>query len=340
MRTVRGLRPDALPNLLSDGCFDFGGLVWSFPDSQPEVLDVKQTEPDGASRVAQVSLATFSSFRMIQSFLHKATMDFPSPTGPLQRDGLTGGYQSDFKTLIGASRGVTAGISLSVLSGSVRVVVDYLDRGGASIAQAVLTEGADATETMSWRRLSAPSKLATPPASIQLTFSRVTPELCRFQLSKVQLTSGRYSEAPYTGDLMHRAIPPGTVIMVMGTACPPGFKPLASSAASELWAIHGIETKKGAFPTGSDTGDGSAVGDPTHNKSSYDFRLEKNDVLRLESFNSTFGQATTGSVSHNPFVESPADVPNESGEADHQHNVEEGGSIPVNRQFLFCERGQ
>lgn len=339
MRSVRTLRPESLHNLVRNGGLDFGTEFWAFSGHTPALTSAVQDHVDGSDRYLRYQLDSDVPATITQSFRLDATMDFPVPTGPLDRPVLQGGYQNAFGCLLGRSRDFSIGISVAVISGSATITAEFLDKNLATISSSTLDVNRDAFFTArSWSRVSGVFTAVNTPSYLRLSIVRTKAELCDVRVAKIQLSPGAYDDVPYTGDLAHTIFPSGTVIMVMGATCPAGFAPLASSpSGNALWADHGIETHLNAFPVAADSADGTEVGDPTHNKEDgYEFELSQDHIVQLESFDSAFGP-TTGAVSHNPFVKSPADVPSD-GTADHQHNVEEGGSIPVNRQFLFCKR--
>lgn len=340
MASVRTLRPESLINLVRNGGLDFQREFWSFAGHTPELVNGTQTSPDGASTYLRYELDSSDTATVTQSFRSSATFDFPSSAVPFTRRGLQGGYRSEFGCLLGRSRRFSLGLSIAVVSGSIKITAEFLDVQGTVISEAVLDSARTAAFTgRAWGRVSGVLTAAVSPSSVRISITRTKAELCDVRIAKIQLSKGAYTTAPYTGDIQHSAIPENSVIMVLGSSCPAGFEPLASStASSELWQDRGIETRKGAFPTGSSSSE-AEIGDPTHNKDEgYTFTLAQDDIRQFESFDSTFGQKTSGNISHDPFVKSPADVPGDSETADHQHNVDEGGSIPVNRQFLFCQR--
>lgn len=275
-------------------------------------------------------------------------LDFPVPLVPgTARGEVSEGQLSVYERLLSRSRDYTFGVSMRVLRGKVDVSIRFSDLQGDPIAEVKIGERQDAFFTNRlWRRLSGTLTPSSVPATASFVLQRVPgSDLAEVHLGHFQIVLGTYDSAPYTGDPSLGVIPRDAVVMVMGERCPPGFVSLEEPEGvpvPEDWLADDAEARvrEGNFPIGSNGPvDPSALqGDPTHNRDGYQFRLTQDHTVPFESFDSRFGSATTGAVSHNPNVRSPGDEPDDEGTADHQHNVRDGGSVPANRQFKLCRR--
>lgn len=365
MRSVRSADVYSLPNLLRNGGLDFlepqddGHLLphfWSFTGLVPrteseeavnsyEVITGETIERRGdLGDYFKINLLDNSLVRINQSFLATNILDFPVPlaSGSARKE-VAAGFLSKFERLLSRSRDYSIGVSIRVVRGRVNVSTRFVDEKGVVITESDLSVGQEATLTARrWLRKQTYLTPSSTPASISFNIQRVAgSELTEVHIGFFQLVLGQYDYVPYTGDPSIGVLPKDAIVMVMGDTCPPGFVALEepSGEVPEDWLAVDAEAKirEGNFPIGND-GSGDLKGDPTHNRDTYQFRLDANDTEAFESFDSRHGSATTGSVSYNPNVRTPADEPDETGRADHQHNVRDAGSIPVNRQFKFCRR--
>ncbi len=364
MRSFRPADTRALVNLLRNGGLDYleqkdGYLLPHFWDltnlvpraqsaeskSSYEIITGAEPDPGGLVDYWKLLLLDAKESQLSQSFLSDAVFDFPTPLAPGSvRQEVAGGYLSRYERLIYRTRPMSLGVSLRVVRGTVDVTVRVADENGRLAADAVLVSRADASFTgRRWRRLAVSFTPTASPARVVIVLKRSAgSDLTEVHLGNVQLVLGAYGEVPYTGDPSVSAIPRGAVVLSMGDACPPGFvrleEPEGQSALAAWKAVDpAAAVRSGNFPYQS--ADQAALdGEPTHNVEDPHFSLVNDQTIAFESFASRLGSATTGTISYNPNVRCPADEPNENGTADHQHGLAAGGSIPVNRSFLFCRR--
>ena len=366
MRSVRHADVFSLPNLLGNGAFDFVEDVAGVPtahfwtadgataagsaaaqDGWSVVRGEKIEDDEGAADYVRFEMLSGAVVGWRQSFLAdaSATLDFPVPLSPgSARREVPAGFLSRYRRTLARSRSYTLGVSVRAARGAVSVQARFLTEDGTPIAEAALTTRHDATATRrKWRRYAAVLTPAAVPATLEIRLTRLGGELADVHLSLFQLVLGAYETAPYTGDPLAAAVPKDAIVLSLGSVCPPGFVALEEpeGAVPETWTAVDptLKLRRGAFPVGSAAPTAAPLGAPTHNRADgYHFELAADDVTRFESFESTWGSATSGSVSYNPNVRSPADEPDDRGHADHQHNVREGVSLPAHRRLLLCRR--
>lgn len=369
MRNVRHASTLALVNLLHNGGLDyledrdsyvlphfwqFGNLVpRSLTDGSSNTYDVVQGEEishvDAARDYMRLFIQNNEAVRVYQRFDVDPTvnvLDFPQPLAAgSARSEMPEGFRSTFNRVLTRSRDYSFGVSFRVLRGRVNLRVQFYDSSDNLITDVLVAENVDSRFTnKAWRRLSGSVTPAKVPGWVSFTVERAgVAELCEVHMSLFQLSVGSYQDVPYTGDPSLGVIPKDTIVLAMGSSCPPGFVELGNDNLQPLndWLDEDgeAEARVGQFPIGDD-GSGELKGDFTHNRSSYDFSLETDETVPFESFDSRWGSATSGNngVNYNPNVRTPADEPNDDGVADHQHSVDVGSSVPVNRSFLFCRR--
>ena len=303
-------------------------------------------------------LATKLSATMTQSFLidSKVALDFPVPLipGTIRRE-VGAGYLSRYDTFLARSNSFTVGISTRVRLGSASITASFLDINKSPIATAELMPASSAASTKQlWRRYAAKLTPEFTPAYVKLTITRSSPtEYLELNLGNIQLVCGAYDSVPYTGDRLLSAIPPDVVVLSLGSGCPPGFVELeepSGVSVPDSWAAQDatLMARRNLYPIGTETAvnPSQLVGDPTHNRSSYKFRVSRNGVEAFESFDalttvtSTAVGVQSGSTITTTERVQTAIAADEapSGIADHQHNVSAGGSIPVTRSFRFCRK--
>lgn len=368
MRSVRHADVFSLPNLVFNGGLDylepkdhgtplphywaFDGLVARTAseesvDSYDVVLDEDVSKKGELRDYMRLFLIDDQQVSLRQSFLSNAVLDFPVPLSSASgRSGMQPGYLSRYERLLSRSRDYTFGVNVRVRRGTVDVSIRFLDEAGNPIAEEKIGDAVSAAATSrQWLRYTGVLTPSATPASAAFVFQRrAGSELTEVHVGFFQLSLGAYDQLPYTGDMSLGVIPKDSVVLVMGASCPPGFVVMDEPdvAVPEDWLADDVEAlpREGNFPIGSvDPASDALQGSPTHNRDEgYDFDLTQDDTVPFESFDSRWGSATTGGVSYNPNVRSPADEPDEDGVADHQHNVLDAGSIPVNRQFKFCRR--
>lgn len=368
MRSVRHADVCSLPNLLSNGAFDFVEDVAGTPTAHfwtghgvtaatnaaatQSVCGLVRGETivdaEGASDYVRFDLLSGAAASWRQSFLADPAahvLDFPTPLAPgSARREMAPGFLSRFRRTLARSRSYTAALSARVVRGAATLSARFLDADGGLIASADLTARADSGATgRRWKRYSATLTPAVVPSAIEFVAVRTGGEIVELHLSLFQLVLGAYDEAPYTGDPLVAAVPADAIVLALGSVCPPGFvaleEPAGAVPAAWLAADPTLKLRRGAFPLGATKPDTAPHGAPTHNRTDgYQFEVAADDVVEFESFDSTWGSAVSGSVSYNPNVRTPADEPDDRGRADHQHNVREGGSLPAHRRFLFCRR--
>lgn len=369
MRNIRHANTLALINLLHNGGLDYledkGSYklphFWRFVNIVPKPLtdgasntyDVVEGETIAKVHDARDYMRLFiqnsQPVRLIQRFdidENVNVLDFPQPLAPGSgRTEVAEGFRSTYNRVLGRTRSYSFGLSLRVLRGEVTVRVQFFDSDNQLIVEEVIADRADSRFTnRSWRRLSASLTPSRVPAWASFTFDRSgDAELVEAHVGLFQMSLGRYDEVPYTGDPSVGVIPKDTIILSMGSSCPPGFVPIGNDDLQPLpeWLEEdpSAQARLGNFPIGND-GTGELKGHFIHNRSSYDFQLDTDDLIPFESFDSRWGSATSGNngVNYNPNVNTPADEPEEDGTSDHQHVVGTGSSVPVNRSFLFCRR--
>jgi hypothetical protein len=314
------------------------------------VVSEDQTDVDGASDYMVIKLVSSTAFALNQSFKLDPKVnvtDFPIPLEPgSARREMSEGYLSSYTRLLGKQDAYTFEMSLRMRSGRINVSAKFFDIDDQVIASSD-SRALSRTTNSTWSRVTLRIPAPIEPANLVITFQRADrTELAEVHIGNMQLVHGSHDSAPYTGDSVYSAIPKDSVMMFMGTACPPGFVKLEepeSQATPEEWlaADARIKPRFRAFPMGSKAPTNQSLGSPTHNRSNYKFNLIVDQVRQFESFLSKFGQSVSTNPnefpSYNSFGRSPADEAAE-GTSDHQHNVSDAGSIPVNRQFLFCRK--
>lgn len=369
MRNTRHADTLALVNLIPNGGLDYledkGDYklphFWRFVNIVPRPLsggtdntyDVVEGEEikavDEARDYLRLLIQNNKPVRLIQRFdvdTETNVLDFPQPLDPgTARTEVAEGFRSTYNRVLARTRDYSFGLSLRLLRGEVTVRVQFYDERDQLIVESVIADKADSRFTnRSWRRVSGfitPSKV---PSWAAFTFERSgDAELVEAHAALFQLSLGKYSKVPYTGDPSLGVIPKDTIVLSMGSSCPPGFVAVGDDDLSPLpeWLADEPTAKArlGQFPIGDD-GSGELKGAYSHNRDEYVFKLEVDDLVPFESFDSRWGSATTGNngVTYNPNVNTPADEPEEDGTSDHQHEVDSGSSVPVNRSFLFCRR--
>ena len=314
------------------------------------VISEDQTEVDGASDYLSIKLVSSTVFSLNQSFKLDPNVnvtDFPIPLEPATaRREVYEGYLSAYTKLLGKQDVYTLEMSMRLRSGRVTVSAKFLDLDDQVIATSD-SRTLSRTTNSTWSRVTLKIPAPIEPANLIISMQRAErTELAEVHVGNMQLVHGNHDSAPYTGDSVYAAIPKDCIMMFMGKACPPGFVKLEepeSQATPEEWLASDarIKPRFRAFPYGSKQPTNQSFGSPTHNRASYKFNLLVDQTREFESFLSKFGQSVSTDPaqfpSYNSFGRSPADEAAE-GTADHQHNVSDAGSIPVNRQFLFCRK--
>lgn len=361
MRSFRPADTRSLPNLLRNGGFDYAETVddvliphhWTFDGlttraaseeaaSSYEVILGEAPAAGGLVDYLKLTILDGSEVGLAQSLVSSAVLDFPVPTPPgSARSEVPAGYIGTFERLVTRTRPMSLGISIRVVRGSVAATVRVSDAAGSLSVEASLSSRINSAITKGkWQRLAVSFTPSSTPASVALVFTRLPgSDLAEVHIGNIQMVLGAYADVPYTGDLSLGVMPTNSVIMTFGASCPPGFVELEEPAGTvpEAWLAvdPNAKLRAGAFPFHST---GSVTGEPTHGLETAHFEPAVNDVIALESFSSLLGSSTTGSNGYNPNVRCPADEPDDSNVADHQHTLEDGGSVPVNRLLRFCRR--
>lgn len=314
------------------------------------VVSEEQTDVNGASDYLSIKLVSNSEFVLSQSYVMDSTtnvLDFPVPLDPgSARREVREGYLSEHTRLLGKQAWYTIEMSIRLKSGKITVSAAFENLSGVIIGTSEIRNLSRAANS-SWSRVTLKIPAPIEPGKLLITLKRLErTELAEVHLGNIQLVNGEHESAPYTGDPVYSAIPRDSIMLFMGKSCPPGFvlleEPDNQSPPSEWTSADArIKSRFRAFPMGNKTPTPQSMGAPTHNRSEYKFNLVVDDVRQFESFLSKFGQSVsvdpTQFPAYNSFGRSPADEA-EGGSADHQHNVSDAGSIPVNRQFLFCRK--
>jgi hypothetical protein len=330
----------------------FGGAF--YPDdlsvNAAYVRSEDQTEVDGASDYLAVKLVSSSALVLSQSYSINSNvnvLDFPVPLEPASaRREVYEGYLSDHLRLLGKQAWYTLEMSMRLKSGKITVSAKFEDILGSSVGVSDVRNLSRSTNS-SWSRIRLKIPAPIEPAKILISIKRLDrTELAEVHIGNIQLVHGEHDSAPYTGDPVYCAIPRDAIMMFMGNACPPGFVKLEepdNQVPPDEWvsADSRIKARFRAFPMGSTSPTNQSLGAPSHNRAEYKFSLVADQTRQFESFLSKFGQSVsvdpTQFPSYNSFGRSPADEAAE-GTSDHQHNVSDAGSVPVNRQFLFCRK--
>lgn len=361
MISTRHLDTQSLINLLVNGGFDHletinGALVphfWSFSGVVPLVNTTKSqdnytiiqneqlTTKIDARDYISIKLASGSGMTMTQSFLIDpgVAFDFPVPLQPgSTRSEISAGYLSQYDKSLVRSNSFTIALSARVKLGAVKISASFLDINKAPITTSLLVPATSGAVTkQKWRRYATTLTPEFTPAYLQFEITRSSPtEYLEVHVGNIQLVCGAYDDAPYTGDRLLTAVPKNAIILSMGQGCPPGFVQLEEPEGVPLpdsWLAQDptLKARYNLYPVGAEgsVDPASLVGDPTHNRDSYKFSLTRNNVEPLESFDS---------VSPATSLTFAGDEATSDGEADHQHNVSAGGSIPVTRTFRFCRK--
>jgi hypothetical protein len=368
MRSVRVTDVFALPNLLSNGGFDrlvttdgvTTAAYWTVSGASSETLGAggnrytfvtaeDSDEEFSARDYVRLSLSESRPVVLSQSFLAdpaQNALDFPVPLlAGSDRQEVLEGFRSVYTKLLPRSRSFTVGVAARINRGRAILAARFLDASGRTIGGVDLNPVLDAKSSKrKWRRWSGVLTPPGTPASIEIYVQRISAgDFVELHLGELQLITGAYDEAPYTGDPGLTAIPKGAIIFSLGESCPPGFEELPAAdgtiPAEWLAADPEAELRFKAFPIGATSSTGAVAGSPTHNRSEYSFRLALDDVEAFESFEGKIAESPDNSaVGYNPSVTVPADEPDAKGTANHQHNVLDAGSLPVNRPLRLCRR--
>lgn len=314
------------------------------------VVSEEQTEVDGASDYMSAKLVTVAPLAISQSYKINSkynVTDFPIPLEPATaRREVYEGYLSEHSRLLGKQGVYTLEFSARLRSGRVTVAAKFLDSRDQAVSSSEV-RNLSRTTNSTWSRINLQIPAVAEPSTVVIVIQRIErTELAEIHIGNIQLVHGAHTSAPYTGDPVYAAIPRDAIMLFMGAMCPPGFVKLEEPGGQTVsleWSSEDsrIKPRFRAFPMGSVSPSTEPIGAPTHNRASYKFSLRTNQVKEFESFLSKFGQSVSNDPaqfpSYNSFGRSPADEAAD-GLANHQHNVTDAGSIPVNRQFLFCRK--
>jgi hypothetical protein len=198
-----------------------------------------------------------------------------------------------------------------------------------------------------WRRYS--ETFATPlgVGKVELVISKESgDDLTEVHVGKVSLAEGRYSQLPYTGDLFNRCLPQGSIVLMMGDSCPPGFEELGEGGQAPLseWVSEdpAISARKGNYPRNSISGE--LEGTVVHNSEDVSITPGKTDVSEFEGYDSKIASFFDGESENENLVDSTRPNPDmdladaADGIPTHKHILETAEHRPVSRGFRFCKR--
>ncbi len=157
----------------------------------------------------------------------------------------------------------------------------------------------------------------------EVGFEFLSPTAGIFEVDKVSMIPGSYSELPYLGDPFQQVFPADCVVMTMGDACPTGFEPYDTSTKGKL--VRNSEN----------------TGSATHTADSPTVELEASDKVSYEGREGRLYDEHTRTPTETPSpvvfnVSNENPLCDEAGE--HTHTIEPGGSVPVSLGFTFCKR--
>jgi len=358
MRSFRPADSHALINLLRNGGFDVYDVAnqtahfWSIlgavhksvsEGSNSDFEIIRNSQVGGPCDFLLARILSAEPFLLRQNFISDTPLDFPVPIAPnSNRSEVPAGFLNVYERLPIRTRALSFGLSVRVIRGIAKITARFLDSTGAICAEVILAARINSAFTRGrWQRLSGSATPSASAVSVIFMIERTSDsDLCEISLANIQLSLGAYRVVPYTGDLFVSTMPPNAVVLSLGDTCPPGFVELEEpdGTVPEAWLAANPEAKivSGNFPYHASSG--MTDGEPTHGLPEVQFEESVTEIVAFESFSSLLAASVTGQNGYNPNIRSPADEPTEDNTTDHQHSLEDAGSIPVNRQFTFCRK--
>lgn len=296
--------------------------------SQEDDLSVYDVGAEGL----RVQITSQGKVTATQSFTEAAgPLDFQTPLAPNSYRGMPYGHQVTPARSVSTQDDLTVSLDISRELGPclLRVLIN-----GVAL---VTPEGLDTlslddiTETRAhFFHAGVPSGGTVTDVAIELTSGAPS----EATIDRVQMSLGRYSDQPYTGDPFIQIFPKNCLVMTLGTTCPAGFEELGDGdlAVPAEWteAEPGIRARVGNYPASGTELAGSPKHGPDNDSTSA-------NSASFEAFESRTGRAAseTGvgpnflTTSNNPLVDQ---------ELDHTHTVNKASSRVLAVEYLFCKR--
>ena len=339
-----------LISLLDNGAFEYSGdpvPFWSISGAGTSGSDIKGSsysiteEPGPVYKALRFELSSSDPVTLTQSFeLGSTVMDFTVPLAAGERRAIPEGYKNVERKLIPHLRPLTFSFDVYVDSGSVLIelIIPSLATGEEIVSEGRVSY--DAT-VKKWLRVA--FKFQTPSQvkeiGIRLTrTSRETSTVIKF--SRFSLFNGSYDAAPYTGDVMAKAVPKGAIILWMGATCPPGYEDIGEGGLTpnDSWVQDqpDVKARKGNYPRSSEP-----AGNVKHTAENVDIKPGTADVELFEGFENLFIQINKKTATPKVDLSGSTgfvDIPDEYGKPNHSHELEKADTRPASIGFMFCQR--
>jgi len=341
-----------LISLIDNGAFEYSGdpipfwtIIGAGADSSGNKYSISE-EAGPVYKALKFDLSESDPVTLLQSFKSDTlgTMDFPVPLEEGLRASLPEGYQNTERKLIAHKRSFTLAFDIYAESGSALIDLVVEPAGTVEHSDAYLTyDGVSRHRASSkvWSRIVFKFQYAYSigKIGIRLTRSSIS-EHTAIKVTKLALFNGSYDAAPYTGDLMARAVPKGAIILWQGKTCPPGFEDIGEGDGTpkDSWvtAQPDVKARKGNYPRASEQ-----AGEVEHTAENVFIKPGNASVALFEQFEGKFIQVKKKGLV--PAIDTSGstgivDIPDEYGKPTHNHELEPADTRPASVGFMFCQR--
>ncbi len=295
-------------------------------------LSVYEVTPDGL----QLRVAGQTPTKITQTFTDPVgPLDFRGDLGPSDYRGMPNGYvHSPARSLSGEdSWTVCFDVLRTVGPCSIKVSATY---AGATTYLTDSTGGdeiilTDVDRLRAHFFLDIGESYAIESITLEVTSSSPA----EIVLDRMQLSLGRYSNQPYTGDPFVQIFPKDCVVMTLGDVCPAGFEELGDGdlQVPAEWSEQepGVRPRKGNYPAQGTELAGSPKHGPEADTTSPGTNL-------TEQFESRFGRAYLDASAGPSEWQDPSNNPLVDQQLEHTHQVNKASSRLLAVEYVFCKR--